>query len=71
MIFPCAIQRLNRKIKKLQETELTLEDMDSEDTNYVLEEQYVVSRHYHFMHACYIFTLTVCIVHSGLPVGRP
>jgi len=26
----------------LQESELTLDDMDSEDTNFVLEEKYVI-----------------------------
>jgi len=36
------VQKLSNRIKKLQESELTLEDMDSEDTNYVLEEKYVI-----------------------------
>jgi len=43
------IQRLSNRIKKLQESELTLDDMDSEDTNYVLEEKCVIK------HACYMY----------------
>ena len=34
------VQKLSNKIKKLQESELTLEDMDSDDTSYILEEKY-------------------------------
>jgi len=37
------VQRLDKRIKQLQESELTLDDMDSVDTNYVLEERYVVT----------------------------
>ena len=37
-----AVQKLSNRIKKLQESELTLEDMDSEYTNYVLEEKCVI-----------------------------
>ena len=36
-------QKLSRRIKKLQETELSLDDMDSADTNFVLEERCVFS----------------------------
>ena len=37
------MQKLSERIKKLQESELTLEEMESEDTNFVLEEKYVIS----------------------------
>ena len=37
------VQKLSNRIKKLQESELTLEDMDSEDTNFVLEEKCVIN----------------------------
>ena len=45
-IYQCSlfvVQKLSKRIQQLQESELTLDDMDSADTNFVLEEKCVVT----------------------------
>ena len=62
----CIVQRLNKKIKKLQESELTLKDMDSEDTNYILEDKCVtffICVTYEYIHA--ILTTHVVMLHNN------
>jgi len=49
MLF-AVVQKLNKRIRKLQASELTLEDMDSEDTNYILEDRYVTCFILCYMH---------------------
>jgi len=46
------VQRLSSRIKKLQESELTLDDMESEDSNFVLEEKCVVGDNACILHHC-------------------
>ena len=56
------VQKLSDRIKKLQESELTLDDMDSEDTNYVLEEKCVITNTCK-LHITPYFNNTYCLTY--------
>lgn len=57
-------QKLNNRIRKLQESELTLEDMDSEDSNYILEDRHVTCFILCYMHITST-TPNIVILHNN------